>query len=119
MRLADYLQQHRHTSFEWGKHDCVLFAARWVQIATGVDHLADVPAWHDEREALRMLRDHGGLEALLDERFERVHPNLAQDGALTIYERSVCLFSGAHIVGPGLAGLTFNNRTLATCAWRY
>jgi len=117
--LAAYIEQHLQTPFEWGRHDCVLFAARWVQIATGVDHLAGVPPWHGEREALRMLRECGGLEALLDARFARVHPNMAHDGALAIYENSVCIVTGAHIVGPGLSGLTFNPRTLATCAWQF
>lgn len=119
MTLAEYITQHMHTPFKWGEHDCVLFAAGWVREATRFDHLSDLPRWSNEREALRILRDHGGLEAMLDERFDRVHPNLACDGALTIHKNSVCIFSGAHIVGPGIGGLQFVKRTEAMCAWHY
>ena len=119
MTLAEYITQHLSTPFAWGRHDCVLFAAGWVREHTGMDPLADVPAWSTEREALRAIRDVGGLEAALDARFRRIHPNVARDGDLALYNDAICIFSGCHIVGPNPAGLQFVNRMEAACAWSY
>lgn len=117
MTLPEYITRHLRVPFCWGTHDCVLFAAGWVELATGIDHLAEVPRWTTKREAMRALRAHGGLERLLDERFKRTHPNLAADGSLALYRDAICLFSGPHIVGPGPDGLNFINRMEAQCAW--
>jgi hypothetical protein len=119
MTLSEYITRHLRVPFFWGKHDCVLFALGWVRISSGVDHLAGYPVWKSERQARRIVRDGGGLEALLDKHFDRINPHLAADGALALRDDCLCLFSGAHIVGAGPDGLTFVKRTEATCAWRY
>jgi hypothetical protein len=119
MTLADYIAANLSKPFEWGRLDCVLFARDWVRHATGIDHLAGYPAWHNEKEARRLMRKLGGLEALLDKHFDRIIPHLAPDGAIALHDGCLCLFSGAHIVGPGPEGLTFIDRTRAACAWHY
>jgi hypothetical protein len=119
MKLHDYLAKHLQTPFEWGKHDCVLFANGWAVAATGIDYLAGYPTWSSEREARRLLVSMGGLEALLDKHFTRINPNLAPDGALALCDSGLRLVSGAHIVGPGETGLIYRNRTDATCAWHF
>lgn len=117
MMLADYIAAHLSRPFAWGEHDCVLFAARWVARQTGRDPLAGLPPWSTMREALRVLQGVGGIEAALDARFPRVMPNLARDGDLALYGRSLCLFSGPHVVGPAEAGLLFIDRMQIECAW--
>jgi hypothetical protein len=117
MTLPDYIATHLDKPFVWGELDCVLFAARWAELASGVDHLADVPAWTSAKQALRIRRDLGGIEALMDARFPRVHPNLARDGDIALCKKSLCLFSGPHLVGPGHHGLVFINRMEAESAW--
>lgn len=112
-----YIAENLKTPFVWGKHDCVLFASKWVKIATGKDPLKGLPKWKTERAALRVIKSVGGLEKALDERFKRIHPNLARDGDLTLYNGAVCLFSGPNIVGPSATGLNFINRMEAKCAW--
>lgn len=117
MTLADYITAHLERRFEWGQHDCVLFAAGWIEAKTGTQPLAMFPTWASAKEAIRIVRQLGGLEAALDARYKRIHPNLAKDGDLALFDRSVCLFSGPHVVGPGINGLVFVDRTKVSCAW--
>ena len=117
MTLHDYITRHLRVPFFYGRMDCVLFAAGWVCEKTGTDPLDGVAAWKTEKQAVRAVKAAGGLEAALDARFARVHPNLAKDGDLALYGKSICIFSGAHIVGPSKDGLEFINRMDATCAW--
>lgn len=119
MTLAEYIASNLAREFEWGRFDCVLFASGWVQIRTGVDPLSDLPKWKTERQARRVIAAVGGLEKALDDRFKRIHPSLARDGDLALRNGAVCVFSGAHIVGPGMAGLEFIDRMEASCAWSY
>lgn len=35
--LADFIEARRERAFEWGSHDCCLFAADWVATVTGRD----------------------------------------------------------------------------------
>lgn len=118
MTLAEYITRRLRVPFFWGKHDCVLFASGWVKCKTGIDHLADQPTWTSAKGAMRIVRDLGGLESLMDGRFDRINPHAAKDGDLALYNGALCIFSGPHIVGPGPDGLSFIDRMGAVCAWR-
>jgi hypothetical protein len=118
MTVADYLTANLRTPFEWGKFDCITFAARWVREATGVDHLAGIAAWSSATEGVRRLQELGGIEKLLDERFERINPHLALDGDLGLYQGAVQIFSGTQLAGAGKTGLIFTCRMQAERAWR-
>jgi predicted ATP-grasp superfamily ATP-dependent carboligase len=115
--LAEYLTSNLARQFEWGSFDCVLFAAGWLKEATGRDCLEGIPKWADEKQARRIIASLGGLEAATSERMNRVLPALAKDGDIALYNNTMCIFSGAHIVGPGASGLVFFDRTKAECAW--
>ena len=97
--------------------DCVLFAAGWVKEKTGVDHLEGMTKWKNERQAKRAIKAAGGLKAAISERLPSVHPNMAKDGDIGLINGSVCIFSGAHVVGAAENGLKFINRMEAECAW--
>lgn len=117
MTLASFIGANLARPFIWGEWDCVTLASEWVKIKTGGDPLAGLPEWHNAREALRVIKSVGGLAAALDARFNRVHPNKAKDGDIALYKNCLCLFSGVHIVGPNVDGLTFVSRLDATIAW--
>lgn len=117
MSLQRYLASRLETPFEWGAHDCVLFAAGWVRLSTGLDPLTGIPKWTTAIEAARSIELCGGLVAAIDERFKRINPKLARDGDLALFKNSVCLFSGPHIVGPAKQGLQFIRRSEAEMAW--
>jgi hypothetical protein len=117
MTLAEYIQSNLKTPFNWGFFDCATFSATWVRTCTGVDLLDGVTPWQTEREARRVMKATGGVAAWIDRSFPAVHPNFANDGDIGIYEQSVGIFTGAHIVCPGPDGLIFTDRTKAQCAW--
>lgn len=118
MTLPDYIAAHLGKPFEYGRLDCVLFVADWIKQKTGIDHLAALPTWSTEREAFRIVKSLGGLESAMDERFMRIAPAFAVDGDIALRTGSLMVFSGPHIVGPGLQGLEFIDRMEAVCAWR-
>jgi hypothetical protein len=119
MTLPEYLTAHLGKPFAWGENDCVLFVGRWIALATGVDHLAVLPKWETEMQALRIIKKLGGLEKAMDDRFKRIDPNFAKDGDVALAGDRLCLFSGAQLVGPGEGGLVHVKRTEALCAWSY
>lgn len=117
MKLHEYIASQLPKPFAYGIFDCVIFAAEWVKISTGIDYLADLPKWSTAKEALRIVQSLGGMEAALDCRFTRINPNLAKDGDIALYKGCMCIFSGSQIVGPNINGLEFVKRTEAECAW--
>lgn len=65
-RLEQLLAERRHRAFEWGVHDCCLFAADAVEVMTDVDPAFAFRARYRTRAgAARVLRRHGGFEDLI------------------------------------------------------
>lgn len=118
MTLPDYIYANLETPFEWGRHDCVLFASNWVKEAAGLDCVDGLGTWSTAREAKAAIKRAGGLVPAIDARLTRIEPNFAQDGDIALQNGTVMIFSGAHIVGPGGNGLVFIGREKAECAWR-
>lgn len=58
----------RRVPFEWGHHDCVLFAARCVDAQCGSDFEKRIRAefrYDTALEALRLVKDNGGFEGVV------------------------------------------------------
>jgi len=119
MILADYITDHLGRPFEWGEHDCVLFAVGWLEIATGRDYLSQYKPWASAREAARKVAAAGGLEALFDANLQRINPHMAVDGDIALLDGTAFLFSGPDVVSVGEHGLEFRSRLEATMAWHY
>lgn len=118
MTLPEYIEQNLNKPFIWGQHDCVLFAAGWVRIATGKDYLSDIEPWASKLEAYRVLKIVDGLNAIVDKKLQRIESNWAVDGDLALHQNALHLYSGRHICAPGKAGLVFFTRSLAMVSWR-
>lgn len=116
MNLPDYITAHLKTPFQYGVHDCVLFAVGWAELASGRQYLPNV-TWKDEKSAQRAIKKVGGLEASFDKHLTRIAPNFAKDGDLALSGGIAYLFSGPHICGLGKDGLIFKSRMEAECAW--
>jgi len=59
-RLRTYLDTCAEKKFEWGQHDCTLFAASAVQRITGHDFAASLRGTYtDAKSAAQVLREHG------------------------------------------------------------
>lgn len=123
-RLNAAIEAVRDRPFEWGRHDCCLFAADIVLAMTGCDHAADYRGTyktaHGAKRAL-IKRGYASIEQALDELFVRVDCRLAQRGDLVVTE-SDGLAVGIHL-GSGLAfvsekGLEFLPVSEALIAWR-
>ncbi len=119
MSLQDYITAALEKPFGWGSHDCILFSIGWANIRTGKNLLCKVPPWASQREALRIVAAMGGLEAAFDRGLKRIAVATARDGDIALVGNTALLFCGPHIVGPGLNGLEFIDRTKASCAWSY
>ncbi|MES2910631.1 MAG: hypothetical protein V4718_04545 [Pseudomonadota bacterium] len=119
MTFEQYLGERLNAPFVWGQNDCILFAIGWLNIATGKNWLAALPHWSTAKEGLRIVQQIGGLQAEFDKKLSQIPPNLARNGDITLIGRTALLFSGRHIVAPGLQGLVFIDRTKAPCAWSY
>lgn len=119
-RLDAYIAACLDRPFRWGSHDCVIFCARWAMARTGRNFFTECGVrqwWKDEEGAKRVLDELGGMVAIVDRCLPRTDPLTAQDGDVALVERSLHLFMGEYIVGPGLNGLEFRDRMDAECAW--
>lgn len=58
-RLIRTVSAHRAAPFAWGEFDCATFFAAAVEAVIGIDPLTAYRPWASERDAARVLLDHG------------------------------------------------------------
>ena len=138
-RLFRAVASRRDRAFQWGVHDCCLFACDMIRDAGGVDYAAPFRGRYrtaaGAARALRRflgppsprLRPAGLLEAAAekitrDKGLEEVPPLMAQRGDFVLVDETegpalgVCL--GSHIVAAGPAGTVLWPLAAARRAWR-
>jgi hypothetical protein len=124
--LEVFVDQRRDWRFEWGRNDCVTFAAAWVALARpDLDPMEQVEraGHHSAREALEWLAGRD-LAQVMDEWGEltRIDPAFAQRGDVVLVDNegrpalAVCV--GGYAVGPGAEGAQFAPIATARAAWR-
>jgi hypothetical protein len=129
-----FLPSRAKMPFEWGKHDCALFAADGIEAITGVDIAAEFRGqYSDEAGAWKAIQTITGGETVEDAAAwcaarhglaELPLPLFAQRGDLCIVEDSGRLIaglvhlSGRHIVAAGEDGLHRLPITAIKRAWR-
>lgn len=122
VHLLEAIESARHVQFEWGKHDCVIFAASCVEAVTEQNPLTDIAPWTSKMTALRRIKEVGGLEAWLDARYQRIEWHQAQRGDLGIMDQQdglVLVVNAGHVwVGPSEEGLTTSKPNDVRIAWR-
>ncbi|MEJ5079806.1 DUF6950 family protein [Ochrobactrum sp. MYb379] len=113
-RLSAYLYEVAHKPFQWGVHDCALFAAGAVEAMTGEDFAADYRGKYKTLiGGLRKLRksgfdDHAAMAASL---FEECHPSSAHVGDLAAIETDQGIALGVvqgqriYVLRPDQAGI--------------
>lgn len=78
LRLEALVNDRAHTRFEYGAHDCCMWACDVVQAVTGLDPVADLRGtYSDESGAAQVMEAGGGLEAMAAARFGVEIPPLA------------------------------------------
>ena len=125
VRLAAVVRERQAQSFAWGTNDCATFAADCVLAATGVDRIADVrTAWSNDREAIRVLAELGGLIKAVSDRLgpPMSTPALARPGDVGISmqggREALCVCGGVNWHMPAEHGLATLTVDQVVCAWR-
>jgi len=109
--------------FAWGAHDCCLFAADAVLAQTGEDPAAEFRGTYaDAREALELLTDLGGLQAVAARAGESIPALCAQVGDIGLVEHDgrelLAVCAGPVWLVPAEQGLAALPIDSATSAWR-
>lgn len=112
--LFDYVHDVARRPFQWGEHDCALFAAGAVKAMTGEDFAAGYRGRYKTlRGGLGLLRrkgfvDHADMAASV---LEEIHPSRAQVGDVAAIEESGHTALGIvqgpriYVLRPGEAGI--------------
>jgi hypothetical protein len=120
--LAEYVEAARSTPFEWGTHDCALWAARWVRLCTGNDYVSDWEGYYrTERGAkIRMTRKgFSGVAAIASAHLPEKPVPLARRGDLVLHPitESLGVCSGMRSHFAGESGLVTIDTLACVRAW--
>ncbi|MGA9855752.1 MAG: hypothetical protein WBR29_10795 [Gammaproteobacteria bacterium] len=124
-QLTTLVQERRQQPHAWGSNDCCLFAADAVLAVTGEDKAAPLRGtYSDQAQAEKIIRDYGGLEALLTHFLgESLGPICARRGDLVLFTApngldcvGVCM--GTNLVCPGDERLNTFSMESAKKSWR-
>lgn len=121
--LMAFINSRQNVPHAWGRarNDCMSFTAGAVKAQTGKDPARGL-RWDGEKSGRRLLRDLGGVEAVLDARFKRIAPAIARrgdiggvpDDQLGIHPM---IIEGETLVSPGDKGNSRVKRRAMTMAW--
>lgn len=112
-RLYALERDCRQLAFAWGMHDCCSFAAAAVEAVTG-QPISMPGSYTSDRQAQRVLKERGGLEAAVTEILgvQPCAPHFAQRGDIVLLRQpksatrhalAVCF--GTYAFAPGDHGL--------------
>jgi hypothetical protein len=123
-RLALHLQARQFAPFVWGSNDCCSFAIDGVVAVTGHDYMAPLRGQYSTAaQAARLMRDAGGLQALVCQHLGATRPQAAQaqrgDVVLlpTPHGPALGLCVGAQAIAAGELGTVAYSMTAALAAW--
>lgn len=126
-RLAAQIHARMKEPFVWGQHDCCLFAMDCVKAMTGEDLAAPFRGYADQKQALRMLKKHGGVAGIAQAVAKRykileIAPAMAGRGDVCLFDigrgDTLGIRAGENIFAPGPDGLLGFPMLQATRAWR-
>jgi hypothetical protein len=86
--LAEHVREAYGIPFQWGTHDCAIWAARWVRTCTGKDFLSDWEGkYKTEAGAKRMMKRRGydSVAEIADEHLVEIPVALARRGDLLLH----------------------------------
>ena len=123
-RLFAHIEAARGVPFAFGAHDCCLWAADAVLAMTDADPIEDIRGqWADEVSALRLLKERGGVEAMVTEYLgDPIAPAFAQRGDVVLHTMSgrdslgVCV--GDRFAAVADVGIEYVPMSAALKAWR-
>lgn len=123
-RLNALIESRRHAPFQWGLHDCCLFAADAVCAMTTVDVAAAYRGtYHSGAEAVRILHRARGVRMLVTTQLgQPIDPRIAGRGDVVVAlghesQEALGICLGSVYVLPGLRHLLFRSMDEARAAW--
>jgi hypothetical protein len=121
--LMDFLKSKENTPFQWGVHDCIMFAVGCAQAMTGIDLAEKYRGYSTQEEAAQIIKKaRGFLELVTENMGEEITPNFARRGDWIMIETegqpalSVCM--GTTVIAAGRDGLVRHPMNEALAAWR-
>jgi len=123
-RFALLCIDRRVRAFEWGHHDCCLWAADAVHALTGQDFAADLRGTYaTAAEASRVLKKLGGVRGIATEALgDSVAPAFATVGDIVLMEQDgrelLAVCNGLEALCAGYAGLAPAGMEQAIAAWK-
>ncbi len=121
-RLSTIFNEYQNKPFVWGKSDCCLFTADFVQVLTGIDPAKDYRnKYKTEIGAKRALVKYGSVEKALDEHFKRINYNFAKRGDPILFTSELGLTVGVKWSGGlltmGLKGMVLVSEFEPEAVW--
>ena len=122
--LTDFIESKSAASFQWGVHDCCLFAADCVEVITGHDYASQLRGrYKNGREAQEVIKEYGSMEemvsALLGASCEVA---FAHRGDVVMFDTSdgpaLGICCGKQSVFAGRTGLVYHSTIKCSAAWR-
>lgn len=123
--FANCVAENMYKPFEWGSHDCMLWAANLVSAITGYDPAIDFRGEYiSALGAARLLKEVGGMEAVttLNLGSEPISKNFANVGDIMLVlqegQPMLAVCNGETMLAPGPFGLVSLPTLSAEKAWR-
>jgi hypothetical protein len=123
LRLDAFVRDRAGMPFAWGSNDCCLFAAAGVEALTGERPMPHLRGYTTAREALEILKAHGGLQAFASAALgPAIPPQLARIGDVVMVRtedaEALAICNGQTVIAAGEHGLIAFPMKQALCAWR-
>jgi len=122
--LMKFIQSRSKTPFQWGEHDCTLFAADCAKVMTGIDLAEKYRGYSTETGAALIIGRAGSLRNLINETLSEseISPKMARRGDWILFDNEgaeavgVCV--GTMFTAAGKEGLVMRKMSDAITVWR-
>lgn len=105
--LIEYIERSALTPWEWGKMDCVMFAAGWVLGVTGIDIAAPIRGkYATTSQARRLIKRNGGFLSGIGAHIDDcgfVRTRDPRDGDFGIVDAPIAMRDRMPVVGAVMA----------------
>lgn len=119
-RLAEQITLAQNKPFQWGEHDCCLWAADTVLAITEVDHMAAFRGkYKSERGAMRLMKKkYNSLNEAVSALLPSVSVKMAQRGDVVSHNGALGICSGINSFFVSPSGLLAVKTLKCDAAWR-
>jgi hypothetical protein len=118
--LAKYIADSQGLSFVWGENDCTLWAAKWVDIATGSTFYSEwAGLYNNEAEAQAIIAGSGksSITEMIDERLPaKPIPRIGR-GDIVMFNGAVGICEGIKSVFMQQSGLEYVSTLQCEYGW--